>query len=64
VLPSFLKIYRGLPFPVRLFLGGYRIFLKARRVRVSKIRRILIGLIEHFSAATRISAVFLDQRRD
>jgi NADH:ubiquinone oxidoreductase subunit H len=49
---------------VRLFLGGYRIFLKARCVRVGKIRRILIRLIEHFSLATRTSAVFPDQRRD
>jgi hypothetical protein len=50
--------------PVRLFLLGHPIFLKARGVRVGQIRSILIRLIEHFSPATRISAVFLDQRRD
>jgi len=47
-----------------LFLRSHRAFLKTRRVRVSEIRRILIGLIEHFSSAARISAVLLDQRRD
>jgi hypothetical protein len=49
---------------VRLFLRSYGIFLKARRVRVGEIRRVLVGLIEHFSSAARISAVLLDQRRD
>jgi hypothetical protein len=47
-----------------LFLRGYCVFLKTRRVRVGEIRRILVGLIEHFSSAARISAVLLDQRRD
>jgi hypothetical protein len=50
--------------PVRLFLVGYGIFLKARCVRVGEIRRILVRLVEHFSSATRILRVFLDQRRD
>jgi hypothetical protein len=49
---------------VPLFLGGYRIFLKARCVRVGQIRGILIRLIEHFSSAAGISGVFLDQFRD
>ena len=46
------------------FLAGYHIFLRARCIWVSKIRCILIGLIEHFPSATRIAAVFLDQLRD
>ena len=47
-----------------LFLRSNRAFQKARRVGVGEIRRILVGLIEHFSSAARISAVLLDQRRD
>jgi hypothetical protein len=47
-----------------LFLGRYYVFLDAWCVRVGQIRRILIRLIEHFSLATRTSAVFPDQRRD
>jgi hypothetical protein len=53
-----------LALPVCLFLGGYRIFLKARCVRVRQIGRILIRLIEHFSLATRTSILSLDQGRD
>ena len=49
---------------VCLFLLSYCIFPKARCVRVGEIWRILIGLIEHFSTATRISSVFLNQLRD
>src|SRR5438034_11136899 len=44
--------------------SGYGIFLKTRCVRVGEIRRILVWLIEHFSSATRISSVFLDQLGD
>src|SRR5439155_17284458 len=44
--------------------SGYGIFLKARCVRVGEIRRFLVRLIEHFSSATRISSVFLDQLGD
>jgi hypothetical protein len=43
-----------------LFLCSHRAFLKTLRVGVGEIRRILVGLIKHFSSAARISAVFLD----
>ena len=43
-----------------LFLRSHRVFLKTLRVGVGEIRRILVGLIEHFSSAARISAVLLD----
>ena len=49
---------------VDLFLRSDRVFLKTRRVGVGEIRRILVGLIEHFSSAARISAVLLDQGSD
>ena len=45
-------------------LAGNHIFAETRRVGVGEIRRVLIGLIEHFSSAARISAVLLDQGRD
>ena len=45
-------------------VSRYGIFLKARCVRVRQIGRILIRLIEHFSLATRTSALSLDQGRD
>jgi hypothetical protein len=44
--------------------GSDHTFPDTRCVRVGKIRRILIGLIEHFSATTRITSVFLDQLGD
>ena len=50
--------------PRGLVLAGNHIFTDARRVRVGEIRRILVGLIEHFSSAAGISAVLLDQSRD
>jgi len=53
-----------LALPVRLFLGGYGSFLKARCVRIGQIRSILIRLVEHFSPAAGISHIFLDQCRD
>ena len=47
-----------------LLLRSNRAFLKTRRVGVGEIRRILVGLIEHFSSAAGIFRIFLDQRRD
>jgi hypothetical protein len=47
-----------------LFLRSDRVFLKTRCVGIGKVRCILVRLIEHFSSATRISAVLLDQSGD
>jgi hypothetical protein len=43
-----------------LFLRGYCVFLKTRRVGVGEVWRILIRLIEHFSLATGAAVVSLD----